>query len=72
MEKYKRATRIGEPEASALEMHVVARVDTGPLARLFDDYEKQGLISTHIDLEVCQSNIPPYFEDAYPLFIALG
>ena len=53
LKKQKIATVIEEPEASTQEMEVVGGVDSGPLARLFDDYEKQGLISTHIDLEVC-------------------
>ena len=58
LEKHKRKPVIGEPEASALGIELVAGVEPGPLARLFDDYEKRALISTHVDLEVCQS-IPP-------------
>ena len=57
MEKHKRKSAIGEPEASTLGTELVTGVEPGPLARLFDDYEKRGLISTHIDLEVRQSNI---------------
>lgn len=57
MEKHKRKSAIGEPEASTLGTELVTGVEPGPLARLFDDYEKLGLISTHIDLEVRQSNI---------------
>lgn len=57
MEKQKRTSAIGELEASTMETELVIRVDSGSLARLYDDYEKQGLISTHIDLEVCHSNI---------------
>ena len=56
---------------------VVAYVDNEPLARLFDAYEKQGLIPTHIDLERCQSNTSPslfflfffFWEDAYTVFM---
>ena len=57
IEKNKRISAVGEPEASALGTELVAGVHSGPLARLFDDHEKRGLISAHIDLEVCQSNI---------------
>ena len=56
MEKHKRKSSIEEPEASTLGTELVAGVEPGPLARLFDDYEKRALISTHVDLEVCQSN----------------
>ena len=54
MEKQKKTSAIGEPGTTTGGTELVAGVDSGPLARLFDDYEKQGLISTHIDLEVCQ------------------
>ena len=57
MKKQKRTSAIGEPEASTGGTELVAGVDSGPLATLFDDYDKQGLISTHKDLEVCQLNI---------------
>ncbi|KAK0512761.1 hypothetical protein JMJ35_004778 [Cladonia borealis] len=56
-EEHKRARAFKGPEASTLGTELVARLDPGPLARLFDDYEKRALISTHTDLEVCQSNI---------------
>ena len=57
MEKYKRTSAIEEPEARALGIELVAGIDSGPLARLNHDYEKQGFVSRHIDLEVGQSNI---------------
>ena len=54
MKKHKRKSAIGEPEASTLGTELVASVESGPLAKLFDDYERRGLIPTHTDLEVCQ------------------
>ena len=56
VEKDKRTPAIGESEASTLGTEMLPRVEPGPLARLFDDYERRGLISTQVDLEVCQSN----------------
>ena len=56
IEKHKRKSAIGEPEASTLGTELVASVEPGPLARMFDGYKERGLISTHIDLEVCRSN----------------
>lgn len=41
METHKRTTVVGESETSTLGIEVVALKDSGPLARLFDDYEKQ-------------------------------
>ena len=57
MKKHKGMSAVGEPEASTLGTELGAGVHSGPLARLFDDHKKRGLISAHIDLEVCQSNI---------------
>ena len=54
IEKHGRTAIFREAEASTRGIEIVDGVDFGPLARLFDDYEKQGLISTHIDLEVRQ------------------
>lgn len=56
MEKHKRTAASGDPEATTLMIEMVEDVD-GPLARFYDHHDKQGLISTHIDLEVCQSSI---------------
>ena len=56
VEKTKRMPAIRESEASTLGTEMLPRVEPGPLARLFDDYERRGLISTQVDLEVCQSN----------------
>ena len=71
MEKHKRKSAIGEPEASTLGTKLLNPVDSGPLAKLFDDYEKRGLISTHTDLEVCQA-ISPVFVHAYTVFTGLS
>ena len=53
MEKRKRRHAVGEPGESTLGTELVAGIDCGPLARLFDDYKRRGPILTHIDLEVC-------------------
>lgn len=44
---------------------MIELVDSGPLARLYNDYERHGLISTHMDIQVCQSNNPQFFQDTY-------
>ena len=38
VDKHKRISAVGEPEASTLGTELVAGVDSGPLARLFNDY----------------------------------
>ena len=60
IEKQGRTAIVREAEANTQGIQIVAGVDFGPLARLFDDYEKQGLISTHIDLEVRRSSTPQF------------
>ena len=57
MEKHKRRHAIREPRESTPGIGLVAGGDCGPLARFFDDFERRGPILTHIDLEVCQSNM---------------
>lgn len=55
MEKHGRTAVVGDPEAIDISMDVVPRTDLGPLERLYDDLEKQGLISHGVDLEVCRT-----------------
>ena len=71
MKKHKRKSAIGEPEVSTLGTELVAGVDSGPLAKLFDDYERRGLIPTHTDLEVCQV-IRSLFVHAYSVSQSFG
>ena len=61
IEKHGRTAIVREAEASTQGIELEAGVDFGPLARLFDDYEKQGLISTRVALEVGQSSTPSFF-----------
>ena len=57
MEKHKRGHAIGEPGESTPGTELVAGGDCGPLARFFDNYERRGPIFTHVEFEVCQSNM---------------
>ena len=71
MKKHKSKSAIGEPKASTLGTELVAGVDSGPLAKLFDDYERRGLIPTHTDFEVCQV-IWSLFVHAYAVSQSFG